>query len=180
MGIGKSRGTSPINVNDMLEKVEINQQIESEKQEIDKLLIEIREAKETLIKFNEDLEKAIAAECRIEGALKAAAGSCENIVRGICNAIVKAERDTKYKTTITPEQLTKLRQLIDHSIESWISVLANHRAEQAKLIAEHESNMRKIIRRNEGVWFSDFWMKVLVIFLIVYTVGLGLVVYCVT
>lgn len=180
MGIGKSRGTSPINVNDMLEKVEINQQIESEKQEIDKLLIEIREAKETLIKFNEDLEKAIAAECRIEGALKAAAGSCENIVRGICNAIVKAERDTKFKTTITPEQLTKLRQLIDHSIESWISVLANHCAEQAKLIAEHESNMRKIIRRNEGVWFSDFWMKVLVIFLIVYTVGLGLVVYCVT
>ena len=180
MGIGKSRGTSPINVNDMLEKVEINQQIESEKQEIDKLLIEIREAKEWRLKFNEDLEKAIAAECRIEGALKAAAGSCENIVRGICNAIVKAERDTKFKTTITPEQLTKLRQLIDHSIESWISVLANHRAEQAKLIAEHESNMRKIIRRNEGVWFSDFWMKVLVIFLIVYTVGLGLVVYCVT
>ena len=101
MGIGKSRGTSPINVNDMLEKVEMNQQIESEKQEIDKLLVEIREAKETLIKFNEDLEKAIAAECHIEGALKAAVGSCDNIVNGICNAIVKAERDTKFKTTIT-------------------------------------------------------------------------------
>ena len=49
----------------MLENVEMNQQVESEKQEIDKLLIEIREAKETLIKFNEDLEKAIAAQCRI-------------------------------------------------------------------------------------------------------------------
>ena len=57
MGIGKSRGTSPINVNNMLEKVEINQQIETEKSEVDKLLVEIREAKETLIKFNEDLEK---------------------------------------------------------------------------------------------------------------------------
>ena len=180
MGIGKSRGTSPINVNDMLENVEMNQQIESEKQEIDKLLIEIRETKETLIKFNEDLEKAIAAECHIEGALKAAAGSCDNIVSGICNAIVKTERDTKFKTTITPEQLTKLRQLIDHSVESWISVLANHRAEQSKLITEHESNMCKILRRNEGVWFSDFWMKVLVIFLVIYTVGLGLVVYYVT
>lgn len=180
MGIGKSRGTSPINVNDMLEKVEINQQVESEKQEIDRLLVEIREAKETLIKFNEDLEKAIAAECHIEGALKAAAGSCENIVNGICNAIVKAERDTKFKTTITPEQLTKLRQLIDHSIENWISVLVNHRVEQTKLITEHESNMRKILRRNEGVWYSDFWMKVLVIFLFVYTVGVGLIVYCAT
>ena len=180
MGIGKSRGTSPINVNDMLEKVEINQQIESEKQEIDKLLIEIREAKETLIKFNEDLEKAIAAECHIEGALKAAVGSCDNIVNGICNAIVKAERDTEFKATITPEQLTELRQLIDHSINSWTSVLANHRAEQTKLITEHESNMRKMLRRNEGVWYSDFWMKVLVIFLLVYTVGVGLVVYCAT
>ncbi|WP_336527486.1 hypothetical protein [Bacteroides acidifaciens] len=180
MGIGKSRGTSPINVNDMLEKVEMNQQIESEKQEIDKLLVEIREAKETLIKFNEDLEKAIAAECHIEGALKAAVGSCDNIVNGICNAIVKAERDTKFKTTITPDQLAKLKQLIDHSVESWISVLANHRAEQSKLITEHESNMRKILRRNEGVWFSDFWMKVYVIFLFVYTIGVGLVLCCAT
>ena len=180
MGIGKSRGTSPINVNDMLEKVEMNQQIGSEKQEIDKLLVEIREAKETLIKFNEDLEKAIAAECHIEGALKASVGSCDNIVNGICNAIVKAERDTKFKTTITPDQLAKLKQLIDHSVESWISVLANHRAEQSKLITEHESNMRKILRRNEGVWFSDFWMRGLEIFLLVYTLGLGLVVYYVT
>ena len=121
----------------MLENVEMNQQIESEKQEIDKLLIEIRETKETLIKFNEDLEKAIAAECHI-------------------------------------------RQLIDHSVESWISVLANHRSEQTRLITEHEANMRKILRRNEGVWYSDFWMKVLVIFLLVYTMGLGLVVYCIT
>ncbi|WP_075318134.1 hypothetical protein [Bacteroides togonis] len=180
MSIGKSRGTSPINVNDMLEKVEINRQIETEKSEVDKLLVEIREAKETLIKFNEDLEKAIAAECHIEAALKAAAGSCDNIVSGICNAIVKAERDTNFKATITSEQLAQLRQLIDRSIDSWTSVLANHRAEQTKLITEHESNMRKILRRNEGVWYSDFWMKVLVIFLLVYTVGLGLVVYCAT
>ena len=180
MGIGKSRGTSPINVNDMLEKVEINRQIETEKSEVDKLLVEIREAKETLIKFNEDLEKAITAECHIEGALKAAAGSCDNIVNGICNAIVKAERDTNFKATISPEQLVELRQLIDNSIESWTSGLANHRAEQTKLITEHESNMRKILRRNEGVWYSDFWMKVLVVILLVYTGVLGMVVYCAT
>ncbi len=98
----------------------------------------------------------------------------------LCNAIVKAERDTEFKATITPEQLTELRQLIAHSINSWTSVLANHRAEQTKLITEHESNMRKMLRRNEGVWYSDFWMKVLVIFLLVYTVGVGLVVYCAT
>ena len=80
----------------------------------------------------------------------------------------------------TPEQLAELRQLIDHSIESWTSVLKNHQVEQTKLITEHESNMRKILRQNEGVWYSDFWMKVLVISLLVYTMGLGLVVYCIT
>ena len=90
------------------------------------------------------------------------------------------ERDTNFKATITPEQLAELRQLIDHSIESWTSVLKNHQVEQTKLITEHESNMRKILRQNEGVWFSDFWMKVYVIFLFVYTIGLGLVVYCAT
>lgn len=73
-----------------------------------------------------------------------------------------------------------LSDAYDHSINSWTSVLANHRAEQTKLITEHESNMRKMLRRNEGVWYSDFWMKVLVIFLLVYTVGVGLVVYCAT
>lgn len=46
------------------------------------------------------------------------------------------------------------------------------------MLTDHESNIRKILKRNEGIWFSDFWMKVLVIFLFVYTVGLGLVVLC--
>ena len=64
---------------------------------------------------------------------------------------MKAERDTKFKATNTSEQLAELRQLIDHSIENWTSVLANHRTEQSELIGEHESNMRKILRLNEGV-----------------------------
>ena len=50
--------------------------------------------------------------------------------------------------------------------------------EQTKMLTDHEYNIRKIHKRNEGIWFSDFWMKVLVIFLFVYTVGLGLVVLC--
>ena len=164
----------------MLEEVEINQQIEAEKSEVDKLLVEIREAKETLIKLNKDLDKAIAAECHIEGALKAAAGSCSNVVNGICNAIVKAERDARFKATISPEHLAQLQQIIDKSVEAWKTILKNHRSEQTRMLTEHESNMRKILRRNEGIWFSDFWMKVLLIFLFAYTVGLGLVVYCAT
>ena len=99
MGIRKSKITPSINVDDMLKKVEISHETETEKLDVDKRLKEI---------------------------------------------------------------------------------LENHRSEQTKMLTEHESNIRKILKRNEGIWFSDFWMKVLVIFLFVYTIVLGLVVYCVT
>ena len=50
--------------------------------------------------------------------------------------------------------------------------MGNHVGEssfQTKMLTDYESNIRKILKRNEGIWFSDFWMKVLVIFLFVYT-----------
>ena len=150
MGIGKSKITPSINVDDMLKKAESNHELEAEKQDADKRLTEIREAKEALLKIHQDLLDAIT------------------------------EQNTQFKATIKSEHLAQLQQLLNQAIETWKNMLENHRSEQAKMLTEHESNMRKILRRNEGVWFSDFWMKVLVIFLFVYTVALGVVVYCTT
>ena len=137
MGIRKSNITPSINVDDMLKSAEISHEIEAEKQDVDKLLVEIREAKETLLKIQQDLQNVIKAEDDVTVALKAA-------------------------------------------IDTWKTMLENHCSKQAKMLTEHEFNMRKILRRNEGIWFSDFWMKVLGIFLFVYTVTLVLVAYCVT
>ena len=179
MGIGKSKITPSINVDDMLKKVESSHEIEAEKQDADKRLTEIREAKEALLKIHRDLQDVIKAEGEAAMVLLEAISSSDNIVNGICNAIVKAERNTRFKATIKFEHLVQLQQLLNQATETWKTMLGNHRSEQAKMLTEHESNMRKILRRNEGVWFSDFWMKVLVIFLFVYTVVLGLVAYCV-
>ncbi len=179
MSIGKSKITPSINVDDMFKTAEISQEIEIERQDTDKRFTEIRESKETLLKIHQDLQNAIKAENDAAVVLKAAIGSADNIINGICNAIVKAEQRTQFKATIKSEHLTQLQQLIDKVIEAWKTVLENHRSEQAKMLTGHEANMRKILRRNEGIWFSDFWMKVLVIFLFVYTIGLGLVAYCV-
>ena len=154
--------------------------IEVEKQDADKRLTEIREAKEALLKIHQEFQDVIKAEGNAAMILKAAIDSSDNIVNGICNAIVKAEQNTQFKATIKSEHLAQLQQLLNQAIETWKTILENHRSEQAKMLTEHESNMRKILRRNEGVWFSDFWMKVLVIFLFVYTVALGMVVYCTT
>ncbi len=180
MGIGKSKITPSINVDDMLKKVESSHEIEAEKQDADKRLTEIREAKEALLKIHRDLQDVIKAEGEAAMVLLEAISSSDNIVNGICNAIVKAERNTRFKATIKFEHLVQLQQLLNQAIKAWKTVLENHHSEQMKMLTEHESNIRKLLRRNEGVWFSDFWMKVLVIFLFVYTVALGVVVYCTT
>lgn len=164
----------------MFKTAEISQETEFEKQDFDKRLAEVREAKEALQKIHQDLQDVIKAEGDATLVLNAAIDSSDNIINGICNAIVKAERNTLFKATIKSEYLTQLQQLLDQAVEAWKTVLENHRSEQAKMLTGHEANMRKILRRNEGVWYSDFWMKVLVIFLLVYTLGLGLVVYCAT
>lgn len=62
MGIGKSKITPSINIDDMLKKVESSHEIEAEKQDADKRLTEIREAKEALLKIHQDLLDAIKAE----------------------------------------------------------------------------------------------------------------------
>ena len=179
MGIGKSR-TPSINVDDMLEKAEINHEIEAEKLDADRRLAEVREAKDALVKIHQDLQDAIKAERDAAMTLKAAVDSSDNVINGICNAIVKAERNTQFKATIKSEYLAQLQGLLNQAVKAWKTVLGNHHSEQMKMLTEHESNMHKILRRNEGVWFSDFWMKVLVIFLFAYTVVLGMVVYCAT
>ena len=46
MGIGKSKITSSINFDDMFKMAEISQEIEAEKQDVDKQLAKVREAKE--------------------------------------------------------------------------------------------------------------------------------------
>ena len=50
MGIRKSKITPSINVDDMLKKVEISHETETEKLDVDKRLKEICEIKETLLK----------------------------------------------------------------------------------------------------------------------------------
>ncbi|MGM9776950.1 MAG: hypothetical protein ACI3ZD_01245, partial [Prevotella sp.] len=102
MGIGKSKVSPSIDVDEMLGAVEAERQIASEKEELEKSLKDLRELKSVLRMFMEDLETAIGAECKAEGALKAA-DSCDNVVSGICKAIVDAEQNTVLKAEISPE-----------------------------------------------------------------------------
>ena len=48
-------------------------------------------------------------------------------------------------------------------------LMKQHRAAQRQNIEEHERKVANILSRNKGIWISDFWMKVLVIAMLVYT-----------
>ena len=119
MGIGKSKITPSINVDDMLKKAESNHELEAEKQDADKLLTEIREAKEALLIIHRNLLDAIKAEGEATVVLQEAISSSNNIINGICNAIVKAEQNTRFKATIKSEHLAQLQQLLSQAIETW-------------------------------------------------------------
>ena len=139
MGIGKSKITPSINVDDMLKKAEISHEIEAEKQDADKRLTEIREAKEALLKIHQDLQDAIKAERDAAMILRNAIDSSGNIINGICNAIVKAEQNTQFKATIKSEHLAQLQQLLNQAIETWKTLLENHRSEQTKMFRTDEN-----------------------------------------
>ena len=127
MGIGKSKITPLINVDDMLKQAEISHEIEAEKQDADKRLAEVREAKDALVKIHQDLQDAIKAERDAAMILKTAIDSSDNIINGICNAIVKAERDTQFKATIKSEHLAQLQQFLNQTIKAWKTVLENRK-----------------------------------------------------
>lgn len=59
--------------------------------------------------------------------LLAAKDSANNIVDGICTAIVKAEQDTVIPVKIGTEELEKVNQYTDRHIKAQEQILENHR-----------------------------------------------------
>ena len=88
-----------------------------------------------------------------------------------------AEQNTVFRAEISPECLTQLRQLLEYSIAKERQLLEEHRALQLRMLEEHKVKLEKILSHGEGVWFSDFWMKFLCVFLLVYTVVIALLAY---
>lgn len=63
---------------------------------------------------------------------------------------------------IKQESIDEFRSEKNRYIEEEKEVLAKHRTKMLKMLEDHEQNTRRIIRQGEGIWLSDFWMKILV------------------
>ena len=63
---------------------------------------------------------------------------------------------------IKQESINEFRSEKNRYIEAEKEVLATHRTKMLKILEEHEKKTKRIIQQGEGIWLSDFWMKILV------------------
>lgn len=140
------------------------QELEQDKQELEGLLLkvncqitelrnllkEINELKEELHGIHGSLMHTVKRERAAFNALDAAKDSADNIVNGICNAIVKAERHTVIQATVGTDELEKVNQCS-----------AAHIKAEEELLERHRNKLARHLRDNEGIWLSDRWLKIL-------------------
>ena len=134
------------------------QELEQDKQELEgllqevsdqifamrNLLKEINKLKEELHGIHGSLMHTVKRERAAFNALDAAKDSADNIVNGICNAIVKAERHTIIQATVGTDELEKVNQCS-----------AAHIKAEEELLERHRNKLAKYLHSGEGIWLSD-------------------------
>ncbi|MDO4932933.1 MAG: hypothetical protein Q4E63_09895 [Prevotellaceae bacterium] len=142
------------------------QELEQDKQELEGLLLEvncqitelrnllkeINALKEELHGIHGSLRHTAQRERTAFNALNAAKDSVDNIVNGICNAIVKAERHTVIQAKIGTDELGKVNQCS-----------ATHIKAEEELLERHRNKLSKHLRDSEGIWLSNRWFTILLI-----------------
>lgn len=157
------------------------QELEQDKQELEGLLLEvncqitelrnllkeINELKEELHGIYGSLMHTAKRERAAFNALDAAKDSADNIVNGICNAIVKAERHTVIQAKVVTDELERVNQCS-----------AAHIKAEEELLERHRNKLARHLRDNEGVWLSDRWMNILLVVHTICVAAAILWVYC--
>ena len=130
------------------------------------LMKEINALKEELHDIHGSLKHTVQRERTAFNALVAAKDSADNIVDGISRAIVKAEQNTVIRATVCTEELAKVHQCT-----------AAHIKTEKELLEEHSKKLAKHLQKNEGIWLSSFWTKIMMSFFIFYTILLLIYAY---
>lgn len=131
---------------------ELLQEVNCQIVELRNLLKSINALKEELHDIHGSLKHTVQREWAAFKALEAAKDSADNIVGGISNAIVKAEKHTVIHARVDDSELTRVNQCS-----------ANHIKAEKKLLEEHSKGLVKHLQKNEGIWISNRWLTILTI-----------------
>lgn len=116
------------------------------------LLDEIKDLREEMHGIHESLRHTLQRERTAFNALTAAKDSAENIVDGICNAIVKAEQHTVIKAEVSTAELEKINQ--------WS---AAHIKAEEEIWTRQSKKLVRYLSKNEGIWLSSRWLIFMII-----------------
>ena len=139
--------------NDLMYAIKEDEEKKEEQNRFDATLEQTKEALTLLRKLLEAIKEAKESSVTTQKGLNAATLSAENVITGICNAIVQAQQ-TPVKTTLDDESLKQL----DDTHAQWLGQeekkLADHNQQQEAIWQKHSQRLTNIVKNNEGVWIS--------------------------
>lgn len=139
MGIGKGK-SDKIDIDGLIGDINNESKVAQEESKLEQKIKELKDVRLELETATRKMEEAIFT-------LKTATDSANNIVSGICRAIVKGEQNTVIRAKIDTDELAKVRQCT-----------ANHIKAEKELLEKHSDKMAKRLQNNEGVWLSTPWL----------------------
>ena len=143
------------------------QEVNCQMVELHNLLKEIQALKEELHGIHGSLKHTVQRERTAFKALEAAKESADNIVDGICNAIVKVEKNTVIHAKVDESELAKVNQCS-----------ANHIKAEKKLLEEYSKELAKHLQKNEGIWLSSGWLRFTIVTLAICCIAVILWALC--
>lgn len=176
MSIEKSRN-SDIDINSLMNEIDSENQVNAVSVDIDRQLTELKATNRRLQEATDELRKATIALDKATTALNSAVASSDNIVSGICKAIVEAQHNTVFEAKIIPKHLEQLQNLTSDFLTKEEQSFETHRAKQEQRIESYERRIKDMLVDNDGIWFSSFWLKVLCIVITAFVCMVFLYVY---
>ena len=127
--------------------------IESGKEESKVTLEEIESAKKALYEAKEELDNAYHRLESTRIVLVAAHRSTDNIVDGICHAIVRAEQ-SNLEVGINDDGLAQLDERNNTAISAFRQALDEHEKRIKELFAHQQKELKRIRNIEEGAYFN--------------------------
>ena len=174
--MGRNKKDATQDVLNLYNQMQEDENIESGKEEIKVTLKEIESAKKALYEAKEELGNAYRRLESAKVALVAVHRSTDNIVDGICHAIVKAEQ-SNLKVGINDEGLALLDERNSTAISAFKQALDEHEKRINDMFTHQLKELKRIRNIEEGAYFNGrtyWWMFGIAFF------GWLIVIVCIT
>ena len=151
--MGRNKKDATQDVLNLYNQMQEDENTESGKEEIKETLQEMESAKKALYEGKEELGKVDSRAESTRMALVAAHRSTDNIVDGICHAIVRAEQ-SNLKVGINDEGLAQLDERNNTAISAFKQALDEHEKRIKELFAHQQKELKRIRNIEEGAYFN--------------------------